>query len=188
MKLQFFCSSAAFASVFKWQVSGLDFNRTSQRSDSSKVYKTNIHSIHIQRIIHLKEMKWYLTQSPQQGYQNERLWLTHFWPMFLFYTPLKTSENQKLSGVFRGYKMGTLARNALKRRKKIHLWHLRITRQFCENKTEIRAFLLLNLIKLRIIAKIMVTRKSSNIGFCGKVVYVFQITNFNSAIEWGLWD
>ena len=34
----------------------------------------------------------------------------------------------------------------------------------------------------------MVTRKSSNIGFCGKVVYVLQITNFNSAIEWGLWD
>ena len=28
--------------------------------------------------------------------------------------PLKTPENQRFSGVFRGYKMGTLARNALK--------------------------------------------------------------------------
>ena len=27
--------------------------------------------------------------------------------------PLKTPENQRFSGVFRGYKMGTLARNGL---------------------------------------------------------------------------
>ena len=43
--------------------------------------------------------------------------LTHFWPMFPFYTPLKTPENQRFSGVFRGYKMGTLARNGLKNTK-----------------------------------------------------------------------
>ena len=36
------------------------------------------------------------------------LFLTHFWPMFPFYTHLW------FSGVFRGYKMGTLARNGLK--------------------------------------------------------------------------
>ena len=33
--------------------------------------------------------------------------------MFLFYTPLKTPENLLLSAVFRGYKMGKLARNEL---------------------------------------------------------------------------
>ena len=34
--------------------------------------------------------------------------LTHFWPMFPFYTPQK-----KFSGVFRGIKIWTLARNRL---------------------------------------------------------------------------
>ena len=34
--------------------------------------------------------------------------------MFPFYTPLKTPENQRFAAVFRGYKMGTLARNGLK--------------------------------------------------------------------------
>ena len=33
--------------------------------------------------------------------------------MFPFYTPLKTPENQRFSGVFRGYKMGTSAGNGL---------------------------------------------------------------------------
>ena len=33
--------------------------------------------------------------------------------MFPFYIPLKTTENLWFSGVFRGYKMGTLARNGL---------------------------------------------------------------------------
>lgn len=37
--------------------------------------------------------------------------LTHFWLMFQFLHPLKTPENQRFSGVFRGYKMGALARN-----------------------------------------------------------------------------
>ena len=41
------------------------------------------------------------------------LLLTDFWPMFPFYTPLKTPENLWFSGVFRWYKMGTLARNGL---------------------------------------------------------------------------
>ena len=41
--------------------------------------------------------------------------LTHFMPMFFFYTPpLKTSENHKLSDVFRGYRKGTLAWKGLK--------------------------------------------------------------------------
>ena len=39
--------------------------------------------------------------------------LTHFWLMLSFYTLLKILENQMFSGVFRGYKMGTLARNGL---------------------------------------------------------------------------
>ena len=39
--------------------------------------------------------------------------LTHFWPMFPFYTPLKAPENQRFAGVFRGYKMGRLVRNGL---------------------------------------------------------------------------
>ena len=38
--------------------------------------------------------------------------LTHFWPMFLFYTPWR-HQKPKVSGVFRGYKMGTLAQNRL---------------------------------------------------------------------------
>ena len=53
------------------------------------------------------------------------LTLTHFWAMLIVYNPLKTAENldqcshfipsEKLwfSGVFRGYKMGTMARNGL---------------------------------------------------------------------------
>ena len=32
--------------------------------------------------------------------------------------PLKTPENQRFSGVFRGYKIGTLARNGLMQGKK----------------------------------------------------------------------
>ena len=36
--------------------------------------------------------------------------LTHFWPMFLLYTPWR-HQKPKVSGVFRGYKMGTLAKN-----------------------------------------------------------------------------
>ena len=40
------------------------------------------------------------------------LMLTHFWPMFPFH-PLKTPENQRFSGIFRGYKIGTLAKNGL---------------------------------------------------------------------------
>ena len=37
---------------------------------------------------------------------------THLWPMCPFYI-LKTPENQKACGVFRGYKMETMARNGL---------------------------------------------------------------------------
>ena len=39
--------------------------------------------------------------------------LTDFWPMFPFYTPLKTPENQRFSDVFSGCRMGTLAKNRL---------------------------------------------------------------------------
>ena len=39
--------------------------------------------------------------------------LTHFYPIFPFYTPLKTPENQRFSGVFRGYKMRALVRNGV---------------------------------------------------------------------------
>ena len=46
-------------------------------------------------------------------HEGKRNWLsifwTHFWPMFPFYTPWK---HQK-TFVFRGYKMGTLAKNGL---------------------------------------------------------------------------
>ena len=41
--------------------------------------------------------------------------LTHFWPMFSFYTPWKHQKNLRFSGAFRGYKMGTLVRNRLKK-------------------------------------------------------------------------
>ena len=55
--------------------------------------------------------------------------LTHFWPLFPFYTPhfrplfpflyppshpLKTPEDPRFFGVFRGYKMGIMARNGFK--------------------------------------------------------------------------
>ena len=39
--------------------------------------------------------------------------------MVPFYTPLKTPENQRFFGVFRRYKMGTLARNGLKELKSL---------------------------------------------------------------------
>ena len=41
------------------------------------------------------------------------IFLTHFWPMPPFYTPLKSPENLWFSGIFRGYKMGILVRNGL---------------------------------------------------------------------------
>ena len=46
---------------------------------------------------------------------KSRIWveLNHFWPMFPFYTSLKTSENLWFSNVARGYKMRSLARNGL---------------------------------------------------------------------------
>ena len=40
--------------------------------------------------------------------------LTHFKPKFHFYTPLKMSENQRFSDVFREYRSETLALNGLK--------------------------------------------------------------------------
>ena len=39
--------------------------------------------------------------------------LTHFWPMLPFYTPWKHQKTKGFSGVFKGYKMGKLARNGL---------------------------------------------------------------------------
>ena len=38
--------------------------------------------------------------------QNE---FSYFWPIFLFYTPLKTPENKRFCGAL--YKMQTFARN-----------------------------------------------------------------------------
>ena len=38
--------------------------------------------------------------------------LTHFWPMLPFYNSVKTLE-KTFSGIFRRYKMKTLARNGL---------------------------------------------------------------------------
>ena len=46
--------------------------------------------------------------SPKLAKHN----LTHFWPLFPLYAP-KNTENQRFSGVFRGCKMGKLARNGL---------------------------------------------------------------------------
>ena len=37
--------------------------------------------------------------------------LIYLWPMFSFYTPLTTPENQSFSGVFTGYRMEALAKN-----------------------------------------------------------------------------
>ena len=45
---------------------------------------------------------------------EEKLVAKYFTPltrMFPFATPLKTSENQRFPGVFRGHKMGILTRN-----------------------------------------------------------------------------
>ena len=39
--------------------------------------------------------------------------LTHFRLMFHFFNPLKTSESQRFSDVFRGYRSGTLVENGL---------------------------------------------------------------------------
>ena len=40
--------------------------------------------------------------------------LTHFWSMFPFYTPWKHRKTYGFSGVFRGYKTGTFARDELR--------------------------------------------------------------------------
>ena len=40
--------------------------------------------------------------------------LTHFQPIFHFYTPLKTPENPRFFYVFRGYKSGSLVENGLR--------------------------------------------------------------------------
>ena len=45
--------------------------------------------------------------------QHNVIIFTHFWPIFPFYNPLKTPEYHRFSGVFKGYKMGALARNGL---------------------------------------------------------------------------
>ena len=39
--------------------------------------------------------------------------LTHIWSMFPFYTPWKHQKTKGFPGVFRGYKMGILAKNGL---------------------------------------------------------------------------
>ena len=39
--------------------------------------------------------------------------LTHYCPVFPFYTPWKTSENRRFSDVFRGYKKETTSSNGL---------------------------------------------------------------------------
>ena len=39
--------------------------------------------------------------------------LTHLWPISPFYTPWKHPENQRLSGVFRGYKLRKLHKSGL---------------------------------------------------------------------------
>ena len=40
--------------------------------------------------------------------------LKHFWLMFLFYTPWKYQKIRNVYDIFRGYGVGTLARNGLK--------------------------------------------------------------------------
>ena len=54
----------------------------------------------------------------------ESVLLTHFSPMFHFYTPLKTSENLWFSDVFRGYKNAAVGWNGLKNCKMQWTWLL----------------------------------------------------------------
>ena len=44
----------------------------------------------------------------------QKMLLTHFCSIFPFYTPLKTTENQRFPGVFRVYKTKTLTKNDLR--------------------------------------------------------------------------
>ena len=55
--------------------------------------------------------------------------LTHFWPMFPFHTGWKYQKTIGFSDVFWGYKMGTLARNGLKKIRDFvirHTLHLKL--------------------------------------------------------------
>ena len=80
---------------------------------------------------HLQHMFNYIDQSPRlkdkltpesqpHQYLRSSFWLccveifslTHFWPIFPFYTPWKHQKNVRFSGVFRGYKMGIFARKS----------------------------------------------------------------------------
>ena len=56
------------------------------------------------------------SRSNKKAMTIAKISLTHFWPMFPFYTPWKHQKTKVFwfSGVFRGYKMGTLVRNGLK--------------------------------------------------------------------------
>ena len=64
---------------------------------------------------------WRKSIPAKKFVQIHLLKLTHFWPMFPFYTPWKQQKTKGFSGVFRGYKMGKLARNGLMRDLNSHL-------------------------------------------------------------------
>ena len=47
---------------------------------------------------------WKIVKNDQSLYEKKVKKLTHFSPVSHFYTPLKTSENERFSDVFRGYR------------------------------------------------------------------------------------
>ena len=53
------------------------------------------------------ELEGLIQRNPKNA--REKPFLTHLTPILHFYTPLKTSENQRFCDVFRGYKNETLA-------------------------------------------------------------------------------
>ena len=72
--------------------------------------------------------------------------LTHFQPVFHFYTPLKT-ENLRFS-VFRGYKRGTLVEIGLISQEKslqpfrpFRIFLLELTCQLCKTKSDYAAYI-----------------------------------------------
>ena len=60
--------------------------------------------------------------------------LTHFWPIFAFYSLLKSLENIWFSGVFSGYKLETLSRNEISTC--VEKWFYQIYQYFKNQNTE----------------------------------------------------
>ena len=103
----FWCHYCLLPSYFKpfFSVFSVDFKQVNVSWES--IYRQCMLSVMNQESFYFKISKsnTFLIRS------RSMLRLTHFQSMILVYTPLKTSEKQRIFGVFRGYRSGTLVAN-----------------------------------------------------------------------------